>query len=133
MINYTQSGLLNNQGYNLTTIMQPIGPVMNVTKLRKETPLELELAGTVSAGSLSGSNGIIFELRANGLAPNFKIQGSLKSGHLYDSIVMKSVYTHLAPGTYKVQVFAAAAPTGTATNVILDPGGWGEAILATEF
>jgi len=46
---------------------------------------------------------------------------------------MKSMYTKLAPGTYTVQVYAQAAPAGTATGVILDPGGWGEVILATEF
>jgi hypothetical protein len=45
----------------------------------------------------------------------------------------KSVYTSLAIGTYTAQVYAQAAPGGTATGVILDPGGWGEAILATEF
>jgi len=132
-MNYTQISNLNNQGYNLNTTMQPIGPVLNVQKLRANTPLELELAGTVSAASLAGANGIRFELRANGQAPNYKIQGSLKPGHLYDSIVMKSVYTNLKPGTYHVQVYAAAAPSGAATNVILDPGGWGEAIIATEF
>ena len=54
-------------------------------------------------------------------------------GHLYDSIVMKSVYTNLSPGTYRIQVYAQAAPSGTATGVILDLGGWGEVILATEF
>lgn len=132
-MNYTQSGSLNNTSYNLTASMQPIGPVFTVQKLRANTPLELELAGTVSATALSGSNGIKFELRVNGLAPNVKIQGSLKAGHLYDSIVMKSVYTSLAPGPYRVQVYAAAAPSGTASGVILDPGGWGEAIIATEF
>lgn len=132
-MNYTQSGPLNNTSFNLTATMQPIGPVFNVQKLRANTPLELELAGTVSATALSGSNGVRFELRVNGLAPNFKIQGSLKSGHLYDSIVMKSVYTNLTPGAHRVQVYAAAAPSGTATGIILDPGGWGEAIIATEF
>jgi hypothetical protein len=133
IMNYSQSGGLNNSSFNLTANMQPIGPVFNVQKLRPGTPLELELAGTVSATALSGSNGIRFELRANGLAPNFKIQGSLKTGDLSDSIVMKSVYTNLNPGTYHIQVYAQAAPSGTATGVILDPGGWGEAIIATEF
>lgn len=132
-MNYTQISNLNDTSHNLTAVMQPIGPALTVQKLRANTPLELELAGTVSATALSGSNGIKFELRVNGQAPNFKIQGSLKSGHLYDSIVMKSVYTSLPVGTYRVQVYAAAAPSGTATGIILDPGGWGEAILATEF
>jgi hypothetical protein len=132
-MHYTQSGSLNDTRYNLTATMQPVGPAFTVQKHKSGTPLELELAGTVSASALSGSNGIIFELRANGVAPDFKIQGSLKVGYLYDSIVMKSVYTHLHPGAYSIQVYAAAAPSGTATDVILDPGGWGEAIIATEY
>lgn len=133
MINYTQSGNLNDKSYNLTTVMKPIGPAFKVNKLRAGTPLELELAGTVSATSLSSANGIRFELRINGKAPNYKIQGSLKTGLLRDSIYMKSVYVRLKPGTYTMQVYAASAPTGTATGVILDPGGWGQVILATEF
>ena len=133
MTNYTQSGSLNDKSYNLDATMKPIGPSFHVNKVRAGTPLELELAGTVSATSVTGANGIRLEIRVNGLNPNYKIEGSLKSGHLYDSIYTKSVYTALAVGTYTGQVYAQAAPAGTATGVILDPGGWGEAILATEF
>ena len=133
MPNYTQSGVLNDKSYNLEAVMKPIGPSFVVTKLRAGTPLELELAGTVSATAVNGGNGIKLEIRANGQAPNHKIEGSLKVGKLNDSIYTKSVYTHLAAGTYTCQVYAQAAPSGTATGVILDPGGWGEAILATEF
>ena len=130
---YTQSGSLNDKSYNLGATMQPIGPSFQVTKTRSGTALELELAGTVSASSITGANGIRLEVRVNGLIPNFKIQGSLKAGHLSDSIYTKSVYTALTVGTYTGQVYAQAAPSGTATGVVLDPGGWGEVILATEF
>ena len=133
MPNYTESGVLNDKSYNLDATMKPIGPSFHVNKVRTGTPLELELAGTVSATSLSGANGIKLEVRVNGLNPNYKIQGSLKAGHLYDSIYTKSVYSALAVGTYTAQVYAQAFPSGTAAGVILDPGGWGEAILATEF
>ncbi len=133
MPNYTQSGVLNDKSYNLEAAMKPIGPSFEVVKLRPGTPLELELAGTVSATSVNGANGIKLEVRANGLVPNHRIEGSLKAGKLNDSIYTKSVYTHLAIGTYTCQVYAQAAPSGTAAGVILDPGGWGEAILATEF
>jgi hypothetical protein len=133
MPDYTVSGSLNDKPYNLTATMKPIGPSFALKKLRPGTALELELAGTVSASFVTGANGIRLEIRVNALSPNYKIEGSLKAGHLYDSIYTKSVYTALKPGTYKAQVYAQAAPGGTATGVILDPGGWGEAILATEF
>ncbi len=130
---YTQSGSLNDKSYNLGATMQPIGPSFQVAKVRSGTALELELAGTVSATAITSANGIRLEIRVNGVSPNFKIQGSLKAGHLYDSIYTKSVYTALAVGNYTAQVYAQAAPSGTATGVILDPGGWGEVVLATEF
>lgn len=130
---FTESGSLNDKRYNLDATMRPIGPSFVVKKIRAGTPLQLELAGTVSASALNGANGIRLEIRVNGLVPNYKIEGSLKAGHLYDSIFTKSVYTGLAVGSYTCQVYAQAAPSGTATDVILDPGGWGEVILATEF
>ena len=133
MPSYTQSGSLNDKSYNLDATMKAIGPAFEVKKLRTDTPLELELAGTVSATAVNSANGIKLEVRVNGQNPNHRIEGSLKAGHLNDSIYTKSVYTHLAVGSYKCQVYAQAAPAGTATGVILDPGGWGEAILATEF
>lgn len=133
MVNYTQSGSLNDKSYNLEAIMKPIGPSFTIHKVRAGTPLELELAGTVSATSVAGANGIKLEVRVNGQVPNFKIEGSLKVGKLNDSIYTKSVYTNLAIGNYTGQVYAQAAPAGTATGVILDPGGWGEVILATEY
>jgi len=133
MPNYTESGSLNDKSYNLDATMRPIGPSFRLTKVRSDTPLELELAGTVSATTVNGANGIRLEIRVNGMAPNYKIQGSLKTGHLSDSIYAKSVYTTLAVGAYTGQVYAQAAPSGTATGVVLDPGGWGEVILATEF
>jgi hypothetical protein len=133
MVNYTQSGSLNDKSYNLEAVMKPIGPSFTIHKVRAGTPLELELAGTVSATSVNGANGIRLEVRVNGQVPNFKIEGSLKAGKLNDSIYTKSVYTNLPIGNYTGQVYAQAAPGGTATGVILDPGGWGEVILATEY
>jgi hypothetical protein len=45
------------------------------------------------------------------------------------------LYTDLPIGNYTCQVYAqAAAPEGgTATGVLLDPGGYGDVILATEY
>lgn len=133
MPSYTQSGSLNDKSYNLDAAMKAIGPAFEVRKLRPDTPLELELAGTVSATAVNSANGIKLEVRVNGQIPDHRIEGSLKAGHLNDSIYTKSVYTHLPMGSYKCQVYAQTAPAGTATGVVLDPGGWGEAVLATEF
>ena len=58
------------------------------------------------------------------MVPSHRIEGSLKTGTLY---------TPLGAGNYTCQVFAQAAPGGTASGIVLDPGGWGDAILATEF
>jgi hypothetical protein len=104
MVDYAQSGSLNDKSYNLDATMKPIGPSFVLHKKRAGTPLELELAGTVSAASVTNANGIMLEVRVNGLNPNPVIKGSLKAGKLNDSIYTKSVYTNLAIGAYTAQV-----------------------------
>jgi hypothetical protein len=135
MVNYTQSGSLNDRAYDLPDQnWHPVGPSFVVNKLRAGTPLELEFAGTCLAATLAVGFGIKFEIRVNNLAPNFKNQGSLRKNDLEEPVEAKSVYTQLAPGTYKAQMYCQVPNVGaTAKGIVLDPGGWGAVILATEF
>jgi len=134
MINYTQSGSLNDKAYDLPDqLWHPVGPSFIINKLRAGTPLELEFAGTCLAASLVG-NGIRFELRVDNLNPNFKNQGSLRKNDLEEPVSAKSVYTQLAVGKHVGQMYCQVPNAGaSAKGVVLDPGGWGAVILATEF
>jgi hypothetical protein len=130
---YTQSPSLNDKSYDLTNQnWTPVGPAFNVVKTNNN-PIELEYSGEVLAASITG-NGVWFQIRLNNTVPTFVSQGALKPTELQDEISTKSVYVGLRPGSYTGQIYAQAPNAGSsAKGIVIDPGGWGEKVLVTEF
>jgi hypothetical protein len=134
MPDYIESPSLNDKAYDLNNQnWNPVGPAFKIVKLRN-TPIELEYSGECLAASITNGFGIRFQIRIDNKVPNYNSQGTLKKENLKDEVSTKSVYVGLAKGSYTVQMYALAANTGSsAKGVVLDPGGWGERILVTEF
>jgi hypothetical protein len=134
MPSYSAFSSLNDKAYDLPNQNWiAVGPAYKLNKVADNTALELEYNGEALAASISNGNGVLFEIRLNNRAPNFKSRGSLKTTDLQCEISAKSVYTGLPKGSYTVQIYAQAPNAGSsAKGIVLDPGGWGEAILATE-
>lgn len=132
---YTLSGALNTNSINLppNTWIQ-VGPSMTVSKTSITSSLEIEYNGRAYASTFPSSlGGIKFELRIDGHTANHTIPGSITSDELEDMISAKSMYTSLTSGTYTIRMFAqSSANSGTATGVLLDPGGFGAKIICTE-
>lgn len=131
---YAELNSLNNASYNITNqSWTAIGPTLTFTKDYDHTALELEFSGHVSIGSIPSGFGVWFEPRANGLTPSYKSRGTIKPADLTEIISCKSIYTNLAAGTYTISMYGQAPNSGaSATNIVLDPGGWRAAILITE-
>lgn len=135
MPDYTVSPSLNDRSYDLNDQKwHPVGPAFQVVKLRGYTPIELEYSGECLATSITNGFGVRFQIRLDNKVPNYDSQGTLKREDLQAEISTKSVYVGLAAGSYTAQMYAQAANSGSsAKGVVLDPGGWGERILVTEF
>lgn len=135
MPDYTESLSLNDKSYDLNDQnWHPVGPAFKVVKLRGYTPIELEYSGECLANSINNGYGVRFQIRIDNKEPNYDSQGTLKRGNLQAEISTKSVYVGLAAGSCTAQMYAQAPNTGSsAKGVVLDPGGWGERILVTEF
>jgi hypothetical protein len=85
------------------------------------------------AASITSGNGIFVEIRLNNTRPSYLSRGSLKTSDLQCEISAKRISMELSKGTHTVQVYAQAANAGSsAEGVVLDPGGWSEAIISTE-
>lgn len=131
---YTQSARLNDKSYDLPNQnWTPVGPAFKVTKKYNKTPIELEYSGEVLAASIAG-NGVWFQIRLDNKPPSYVSQGSLKSTELQDEVSAKSIYVGLPAGSYTGQIYAQAPnPGSSAKGIVIDPGGWGEKVLITEF
>lgn len=132
---YTQSSNLNDKSYDLDDQnWHPVGPAFKVAKTRDYTPIELEYSGECLAASINNGYGVRFQIRLDNKMPNYDSQGTLKPKNLQAEISTKSVYVGLRAGNYTAQMYALAPNAGSsAKGIVLDPGGWGERILVTEF
>ncbi len=132
---YTESPSLNDKSYDLNDQnWHPVGPAFKVVKSRDYTSLELEYSGECLAASIDNGYGVRFQIRIDNKMPNYDSQGTLKPINLQNEISAKSVYIGLTGGGYTAQMYAQASNKGSsAKGIVLDPGGWGEKILVTEF
>jgi len=112
----------------------PIGQSFTITKTYDDSQIELEYNGYASYGTITSGFGLLFELRIDGTGPDVKSRGSLQTGIGTAALIsVKSIYENLPSGTYTVSMYVQAPNiNASATNVILDPGGWSARILATE-
>lgn len=132
---YTESPSQNNTFIDIPDQnWVPIGQAFTVTKNYDDSVIELAYNGNASYGSLSSGLGLLFELRVDGAGPDVKSRGSIQAAIGSPALIsVKSIYENLPSGTYTVSMYVQAPNSGsTVTNVLLDPGGWGARILATE-
>ena len=131
---YSQFGGLNQGAVNIgsTWTVLNIGSGKTFTKQHAGSKIEVYVNSRASIGVLTSSNGVRFEARVDGNAPNFSSWGSIRSNTSEEFLSLLSVYEGLPAGTHSVEVFAQAANGGSCTGVLMDPGGWGGRIIVKE-
>jgi len=131
---YTQSPSLNDNAYDLPNQdWTAVGREFTVTKKFDNTPIELEYSGRAQVESMSGY-GVWFQIRLNNEVPTYFSLGSLISTELQGEISTKSIYLDLPAGTYTGRIYAQSPnPGSSAKGIMIDPGGWDETVLITEF
>lgn len=130
---YTQSTTpLNNFSANLSSTYASMGNVLTFTKVGDDSKVEVYFNSGVAGGTFaSGATGVRFQLRINGGTGQFDNNGVIKGSGSENFLSMMAVFTNLPAGTYTVSVWARTN-SGTSTNTLLDPGGWGGKIIVKE-
>jgi hypothetical protein len=95
------------------------------TKINGATKVEVTLQTFLSVGTLTGANGIYYELRVDDIATsNGKAEAVLNTTGVYSNVAMTGLFTGLSAGTHTISLWAKTN-AGTATNVMYDSGCWG--------
>lgn len=132
VVNYFSRTNLNNSSFNIDNTYTPVGPTLNFEKERDDTKIEAILNSRCASGTLSGANGVSFTLRINGTGGQLQSIASITTSNTVDFLSIFEVFPDLAAGSYELQVYASARPSGSSTGVLLDPGGWGGQLIAKE-
>ncbi len=129
---YTKSSPLNNATFNITTTMQPVGPITVVNKQYSNSTLEVNFNSLINGGVFfGGANGVLFEIRINGVIANYSNKGGIKISGSEDFISMFAVFENYPIGSYNIQIYAQTV-IGGSTGAILDPGYFDGALIIKE-
>ena len=134
---YTQFGNLNNDSVNVTTTAVKLNTTSGThtfTKVDNSTKIEVYVNSRFRTGAFSGgASGIQFRVRVDDtVTPNFDNLGSILQSSTDEFLSLLAVFEGLSAGSHTVSIWAQAAPAGSATSVVADPGGWGGKIIVKE-
>jgi hypothetical protein len=132
--NYFQFGNLNNAPVNVTTSWTKLNTTSgshSFTKTDSLSVLEVHVNSRFGVGTLTGSNGIRFRVRVDNMTPSIDNMGSLLTGNSSAFLSMFAVFRNVSAGNHTVSIWAATA-AGSASGVVVDPGGWGGKIIVKE-
>lgn len=132
---YFQFGNLNNAPVNVSsawTKLNTTSGTHSFTKSSNNTKIEVHVNSRFSIGTLSGANGVRFQVRIDNNTPTFDNMGSIRTSNTREFLSIFAVFEKLPAGSHTVSIWAQAAPSGSATSVVVDPGGWGGKIIVKE-
>ena len=132
---YFQFGNLNQDSVNVTsawTKLKTTTGTHSFNKLSGTTKIEVYVNSRFSVGTFSGANGVRFQVRIdNTIVPTFDNQGSILKSNTSEFLSIFAVFQNLPAGNHTVSIWAQA-PSGSASSVTVDPGGWGGKIIVKE-
>ena len=131
---YTQFGNLNNASVNVSSAWTRLNTTSgshSFNKLNGSTKIEVYVNSRFSVGTLS-ANGVRFQVRVDNNTPDFDNQGSILTSNTSEFLSVFAVFENLPAGNHTVSIWARAAPSGSATSVLVDTGGWGGKIVVKE-
>lgn len=134
---YTQFGNLNKNSVDVTSAWTKLittNGTHTFNKTSSSSKIEVYVNSRFRIGTLSGgANGVRFQVRIdNTIQPNFGNLGSILTSNTQEFLSIFSVFQNIPAGNHTVSIWAQAAPAGSATSVLVDPGGWEGRIIVKE-
>lgn len=108
----------------VTATYQKIGDMGTFTKNVANSLIELNVQTNLYLGSFgSGTNGVVYELRVDGVATSFgNATALLRTAGTFDAVTITGVFSGLSAGSHTVSLWAKASNSGTAINAMWDAG-----------
>lgn len=131
---YSKFTNLNNNSVTVTSAWTRLGTTYGTHSFTTSTPgstVEVHVNSNFYVGTLAGAYGVVFQARVDDWPSYFETQGTIRSSNTNEFLSIFAAFPNLAAGNHTVSLWARTN-SGTANTVIVDPGGWGGAIVVKE-
>jgi hypothetical protein len=125
---------LNYNSITATTAWTKLVTTSGTHSFTTTTPgsvVEVHVNSNFMVGTLSGANGVMFQVRVDDLAPYYETEGVIRTSNTTEFLSIFAAFPNLATGSHTVSLWARTY-SGTATSVLADPEGWNGAIIVKE-
>jgi hypothetical protein len=122
----SQSVTVSNEWTNLYD-----GIPIYFTKYYGNTNLEITASSTFYGGSFDGASAIQFQIRVDDVPYLYGNLGVIKNTTSNDFLTLNGIFQSLSVGSHVVSIWAKT-DAGNSIDVIVDPGGWGGAMIIKE-
>jgi hypothetical protein len=134
--NYFQFGDLNQDPVDVSSTWTKLNTTPGTHTFKKSsssTKIEIHVNSRFGLGVLGGgAYGILIQVRVDDTEPAFQNMGSILMSDTSEFQSIYAVFPKLSVGNHTVSLWARALPSGFATSVTVDPGGWGGKIIVKE-
>jgi len=133
--NYFQFGDLNFGPATVSstgTRLNTTAGTHSFTKSHNDTKLEVYVNSRFSVGTISGASGVEFYIRIDLTPAAYETRGSILTSNTSDFQSLYAVFQNIPAGSHTVSIWGQAQPSGSASSVVVDPGGWGGKIIVKE-
>lgn len=125
---------LNYNSVTVTSAWTRLGTTYGTHSFYTTTPgseVEVHVNSNFYVGTLSGAYGVNFQVRVDDMPSYYETQGVIRTSNTSQFLPLFAAFPNLAAGNHTVSLWARTN-AGTATSVLVDPGGWGGAIVVKE-
>jgi hypothetical protein len=128
---YYQFGHLNANDVTVGTswVKLNTGEPHSFTKNQSETKIEVYVNSRFGIGA-GDAGAIVFQVRIDDTyTPDYHSDGSMFTDTSAEFLSFIAVFEDVPAGSHTVSIWAQAVPSGSVSNVLVDPGGLGGAII----
>jgi len=132
---YKQFGNLCNNTVTVSSTWTKLNTTSGTHSFMKSdgnTKIEVYVNSRFMVGKINGSGGVEFQVKVDNKMPTFGNQGSILKSNSSEFLSIFAVFQNIPAGNHTVSLWAQAPPSGSATSVLADPGGWGGMIIVKE-
>lgn len=125
---------LNNSSITATTTWTKLNTTSGTHSFVKSTPgsvVEVHVNSNFMVGTFSGATGVQFRIRVDDSPAFYDNEGVIRTGNTTQFLSLFAAFPNLATGNHTVSLWVRTNG-GTATSVLVDPGGWDGAIIVKE-
>lgn len=131
--NYRSISNLNSVSTTVTNVWTNLydGIPIYISKQYDDTNLDITVSSNFFGGTFDGNYGVQFQIRVDDVPYEYGNLGAIQTSNTTSFLTLNGIFRNFTAGSHTISIWAKTN-AGITTDVLVDPGGWGGAMIIKE-